>query len=82
MELFDIINFSALISKLFLFLINAVGLELMVWAYAVNRYTRPGRIFLLAAFYFLAWIDLDFISIQAAAFFPAAAASAVALWAM
>jgi len=82
MEFFDIINFSALISKLFLFLINAVGLELIVWAYAANRYTRPGRIFLFAAFYFLAWIDLDFISIQAAAFLPAAAASAVALWAM
>ncbi|MFA6376730.1 MAG: hypothetical protein WCX69_05000, partial [Candidatus Paceibacterota bacterium] len=36
----------------------------------------------LAAFYFLVWVDLDFISVQAAAFLPPAIAAATALWAI
>jgi len=77
----DIVNFSALVSKLLLFLANAIGLELVAWAYVANRYTRPGRMFLLGAFYFLFWMDLDFVSAQASVFLPPAAVPGAVLWA-
>jgi hypothetical protein len=81
MDFIDIINISALINKLLLFLANAVGLELILWAYAANRRTRPGQAFLLGAFYILLWIDIDFIGAQAGVFFSPEAAQAVTLWA-
>jgi hypothetical protein len=79
MDFIDVINVSALINKLLLFLINAVGLELILWAFAANRRTRPGQAFLLGAFFVLLWIDLDFICAQAADF--ALLPSDAVLWA-
>jgi hypothetical protein len=79
MDFIDIIDTFALINKLLLFLVNAVGLELLLWAFATNRRTRPGQAFLLGAFFVLLWIDIDFVCAQAGEFFflPAVAA----LWA-
>ena len=75
MVFFDIINYAALVDKLLLFLINAVGLELVLWAYIANRYTRPSRLFLAGVFYVLAWIDLVAIATLAGAGTPE-----MALW--
>jgi len=77
----DIIDYAALTGKLLLFLVNAVGLELVLWTYVANRYTRLNRKFMLAAFYVLAWVDLDSASALAPVFFPENAAHAAALWA-
>ena len=63
MVFFDIINYSALVSKLLLFLVNAVGVELILWIYIVNRYSRPNRAFLLVSLYLLVWVNLDFASV-------------------
>ena len=81
MDFISIINISALINKLLFFLINVVGLQLILWAYAANRRTRPGRLFLAGVFYILLWIDIDFVSAQAGVLFPFEAAQNVALWA-
>ena len=81
MAFLEIINFSALVSKLLLFLANAVGLELILWAYATNRHTRPGRAFLLGSLYVLLWMDLDFISSQALVFLSPDISYGAALWA-
>jgi hypothetical protein len=81
MAFLEIINFSALVSKLLLFLANAVGLELILWAYATNRHTRPGRAFLLGSLYVLLWMDLDFISAQALAFLSPSMSYVAELWA-
>ncbi len=81
MDIIEIINIAALINLLLLFLANAVGLELILWAYATNRHNSAGRVFLAGIFFLLLWMDLDFISIHAAAFFPAEIAMDAGLWA-
>jgi len=81
MDFIELLNFSALVSKLLLFLTNAVGIELAAWAYVANRYTRPGRAFLIGAACILLWVDLDYFSAQSMIFFPLPEAHSVAVWA-
>jgi hypothetical protein len=75
MVFFDIVTYVALIDKLLLFLINAVGLELVLWAYVSNRYTRPNRLILAGIFYVLLWVNFDAVSVLAGSDAPD-----VALW--
>lgn len=82
MVFFGTINYAAMIAKLLLFLINAVGVELMLWAYVSNRHARPGRYFLLGAFFVLLWVDLDSAGILAPVFFSERLAGPVAAWAL
>lgn len=79
-DLFGAIYYIALVYKLMLFLVNAVGFELVLWAYIANRYTRPSGLFLLAAFYVLLWINLDTTSVMAQLFFTGTEVYAAALW--
>lgn len=81
MDFINIINVSALIGKLLFFLINVVGLQLILWAYAANRRSHLGRLFLAGVFYILLWINFDFLSAQAGVLFDPETASAAALWA-
>ena len=67
---FDIITYVALIYKLLLFLVNVVGIELVLWAYIANRYTKPSPLFLVGALYVLLWANLDMVSAMAERFFP------------
>jgi hypothetical protein len=82
MVFFGTINYAAMIAKLLLFLINAVGAELMLWAYVSNRHARPGRYFLLGAFFVLLWVDLDSAGILAPVFFSERLAGPAAAWAL
>ncbi|MGB2631734.1 MAG: hypothetical protein WBC48_02355, partial [Minisyncoccales bacterium] len=82
MVFFGTINYAAMIAKLLLFLINAVGAELMLWAYVSNRHARPGRNFLLGAFFVLLWVDLDSAGIFAPVFLPEHLAGPAAAWAL
>lgn len=59
MDFFDIVNYATIIDRLLLFLINAVGLELILWSYVANRYTRPSRMLLAGIFYVLLWFNID-----------------------
>jgi len=77
----DIIYYIASIYTLLLFLVNVVGLELVLWAYVANRYTKPSRLFLLAALYVLLWINLDTVSVMAQLFFYGKEIYLAALWA-
>lgn len=80
MDFVDVINLCALSNKLLFFLVNVVGLQLILWAYAANRRTLSGRLFLAGVFLIILWIDLDFLSSQAGVLLDAEAASAAALW--
>jgi hypothetical protein len=77
----DIINEAALVSKLLLFLVNIVGAELILWFFGTGKNSRVGRFFLAGAIYILLWLDIDFISAHAAAFFSLAQSEPVMLWA-
>jgi hypothetical protein len=77
---YDIINYVALIDKLLLFLVNVVGLELVLWAYIANRYTKPSPLFLMGAIYVLLWINLEVVSAMAQLFFTGNYIYGVALW--
>jgi len=81
MAFFDIINYVAQVDKLLLFLINAVGFELVLWAYVANRYTRPNRLILCGVFYVLLWANADAIGTLAQVFFADKQAPMAALWA-
>lgn len=76
----NIINYVALIDKLMLFLVNVVGLELVLWAYIANRYTKPNPLFLFAVFYILLWINCDTASILAQLLFTGDKVYLAALW--
>lgn len=81
MVFFEIINYIGLINKLLLFLVNAVGLELILWGYVANRYTRPNRLFLLGAFYILLWANLDSLAAMAPIFLSSDLVYGATLWA-
>ncbi len=78
---FDIINYVALIDKLLLFLVNVVGLELVLWAYIANRYSKPRSLFLMGMLYVLLWINLELISTMAQFFFSGNYIYEAAVWA-
>jgi len=69
-DFLGIINFSATTAGLLVFLTNVVVLELVIWAYVSNRYSRPGKMFLLGAIYVLLWVNLDSISALSPVFMP------------
>lgn len=78
---FDIINYVALIDKLLLFLVNVVGLELVLWAYIANRYSKPSPLFLAGVLYALLWINLEMVSAMAQIFLTGGYIYETALWA-
>ncbi|MCU0652861.1 MAG: hypothetical protein MUD10_01220 [Candidatus Pacebacteria bacterium] len=80
-DIASIYNIAALVDKLILFLINAVGIELVLWAYVANRYTRPSRSLLFWVVAVLLWVDLDAASALAPTYLVQANSFAIALWA-
>ncbi len=79
MDFIDIVNICALSNKLLFFLVNVIGLQLILWASAANRRTSSGRLFLAAVFFIVLWIDLDFMSSHAGIALASQAASTAAL---
>lgn len=75
MDFIDIINICALSNKLLFFLVNVIGLQLILWSSAANRRTLSGRLFLAAVFFIVLWVDLDFVSSQAGISLTSQAAS-------
>ncbi len=76
MNFIDFVNLFALAGKLLFFLVNVVGLQLILWVSAANWRTVFGRIFLAGIFFVLLLVDADFLSSHASVLFSSSAPAA------
>ena len=65
MFLFQTLDNFIIISKLLLYLINGVGLELALWIFITDRKKKVNQLFSLFTVGLLLWLDFDFTSVIA-----------------